>query len=92
VLAAIGEGREDDRAPGLATRLPPPVRERIAETMRNVATFEFLGADAVGNEHFNLDPALKTIRWYRARTSNGMRYLTLRVSGEGRLLGVIVED
>lgn len=92
VLTALGEGREDDRAPGLATRLPPAMRQRIAETVRNAATFEFLGADRVGNDHFNLDPALETIKWYRARTSSGMRYLTIRLAGEGRVLGVIVEN
>ena len=92
VLAAIGAGREDDRAPGLATRLPPPVRERIAQTAQASATFDFLGADAIGDQHFNLDPALKTIKWYRVPTSTGTRYLTLRLAGDGRLLGVIVED
>ena len=92
VLAAIGAGREDDRAPGLATRLPPPVRERIAQAAQAAATFDFLGADAIGDQHFNLDPALKTIKWYRVPTSMGTRYLTLRLAGDGRLLGVIVED
>ena len=92
ILAAVGAGREDDRAPGLATRLPQPVRDRIAATMRTATAFEFLGADAVGDEHFNLDPALRTIKWYRVRTADGMRYFTLRLSSDGRLLGAILED
>jgi hypothetical protein len=88
----LAPGREDDRAPGLATRLPAPVRERIGAAMRTATAFEFLGADPVGDGHFNLDPALKTITWYRVQTSDGTRYLTLRLSSEGRLLGAIVED
>ena len=92
ILAAVGAGREDDRAPGLATRLPQPVRDRIAATMRTATAFEFLGADAVGDEHFNLDPELRTIKWYRVRTADGMRYFTLRLSADGRLLGAILED
>ncbi len=92
ILAAVGAGREDERAPGLATRLPQPVRDRIAATMRTATAFEFLGADAVGDEHFNLDPALRTIKWYRVRTADGMRYFTLRLSADGRLLGAILED
>ena len=92
VLTAVGAGREDDRAPGLATRLPPSVRERIAAAMRTATSFEFLGADTVGEGHFNLDPALKTIKWYRIQTSDGARFFTLRLSAEGRLLGAIIED
>jgi CubicO group peptidase (beta-lactamase class C family) len=92
ILAMVGAGREDERAPGLATRLPQPVRDRIAATMRTATAFEFLGADAVGDEHFNLDPALRTIKWYRVRTADGMRYFTLRLSADGRLLGAILED
>lgn len=92
ILAAVGAGREDERAPGLATRLPQPVRDRIAATMRTATAFEFLGADAVGDEHFNLDPALRTIKWYGVRTPDGMRYFTLRLSADGRLLGAILED
>jgi hypothetical protein len=92
VLTAVGAGRDDDRAPGLASRLPPPVRERIAAAMRTATAFEFLGADIVGEGHFNLDPALKTIKWYRVQTSDGARFFTLRLSAEGRLLGAIIED
>jgi CubicO group peptidase (beta-lactamase class C family) len=91
-LTAVGAGREDDRAPGLATRLPPPVRDRVAAAMRTATAFEFLGSDAVGDGHFNLDPALKTIKWYRAQTADGPRYFTLRLSADGRLLGAIIED
>ena len=92
VLTAVGAGRDDDRAPGLATRLPPPVRERIAAAMRTATSFEFLGADTVGEGHFNLDPALKTIKWYRVQTADGARFFKLRLSAEGRLLGAIIED
>jgi CubicO group peptidase (beta-lactamase class C family) len=90
--AAIGDGRHDEMAPGLATRLPPPVRERIRTAVHTATAFEFLGEEAVGEAHFNLDPALARITRYRARTPGGMKYFTLRLSAEGRLLGVIVED
>jgi CubicO group peptidase (beta-lactamase class C family) len=92
VLATIGAGREDERAPGLAARLPQPVRERIAGALRAAAPLEFLGDEPVGDRHFNLDPALASIRRYRVRTPDGPRYFTLRLSREGRLLGAIIED
>ena len=91
-LTSIGAGVEHEAAPGLATRLPPPVRERIAAALPSTAAFESLGGEQVGAGHFNLDANLARLAWYRARTSEGERYFTVRLSREGRLLGVIVED
>jgi hypothetical protein len=91
-LTAIGAGREDERAPGLASRLPQPVRDRIAAAMRTDTSFDYLGEEAVGDGHFNPDPNLARNRWYRAETADGMRYFTLRLARDGRLLGVIIEE
>jgi hypothetical protein len=91
-LTAIGAGREDERAPGLASRLPQPVRDRIAAAMRTASSFDYLGEETVGDGHFNLDRNLARNRWYRAKTADGMRYFTLRLARDGRLLGVIIEE
>ena len=91
-LESVAAGTETDRAPGLAARLPARVRERIRDLLRTATSFEYLGEESVGESHFNLDPALATFRRYRAATPVGMRYLTLRLSASGVLLGVVVED
>jgi CubicO group peptidase (beta-lactamase class C family) len=91
-LTAIGAGREDERAPGLASRLPQPVRDRIAAAMRTASSFDYLGEETVGDGHFNLDRNLARNRWYRAKTADGMRYFTMRLARDGRLLGVIIEE
>jgi CubicO group peptidase (beta-lactamase class C family) len=77
-----------DPAPGESERL----RKELAGKLPADATFEFLGEEAVGDRHFNLNPAIVRIKRYRARTSGGMKYVTLRLSREGRLLGTLVED
>lgn len=92
LLESVGAGVDDPNAPGLATRLPQPVRERIAGALRTATALEFLGEERVGATHFTLDPALAKNRWYRAVTPSGNRYLTLRLSAAGRLLGVVIED
>ena len=48
MLTSIGAGVEDARAPGLATRLPAPVRERIATAITAATAFEWLGDEAIG--------------------------------------------
>ena len=60
--------------------------------MKTATAFEFLGEELVGSSHFNLDPALAKLRWYRAVTPAGMRYFTLRLSADGKLLGILIED
>jgi CubicO group peptidase (beta-lactamase class C family) len=91
-LESVAAGVEDAGAPGLAKRLPPPVRERLAVSLRTATSFQYLGEEQVGASHFTLDPLLATNRWYRAVAPAGMRYLTLRLSATGTLLGVLVED
>ena len=58
VLASIGNGVEHPQAPGLATRLPAPVRARIATAMQTATTFEWLGDETLGPRHFNADPTV----------------------------------
>jgi D-alanyl-D-alanine carboxypeptidase len=92
LLASVAAGVEAPDAPGLAARLPQPVRERIARALSTLTAFELLGEEAVGASHFNLDPELARIRRYRAATPDGLRYFTLRLAASGRLLGVLIED
>ena len=92
VLTSIGAGVEHDQAPGLATRLPPPVRERIAAAVKTATAFEWMGDETFGSYHFNADPRVTNVSWYRARTPEGFRYLTVRQTREGSIVGVIIED
>ena len=53
---------------------------------------EWLADEPIGTHHFNLDPALARLRRFRLATPGGARFLTLRLSREGRLLGVSRSD
>ena len=92
VLAAIGAGVDHAQAPGLATRLPAPVRARIAAALETATAFDWLGDERLGTGHFNADPAVIAVARYRARTAAGFRYVTIRLSEDGRFVGVIIED
>ncbi|MEO6236792.1 MAG: serine hydrolase domain-containing protein [Vicinamibacterales bacterium] len=91
-LEAVAAGAETNQAPGLGTRLPPRVRQRIADTLRTATSVDYLGEEPVGATHFNLDPAVVAFRRYRAVTPAGMRYFTLRLSASGTLQGVLIEN
>ena len=92
LVSAVAAGTDAPDAPGLSARLPPAVRARIETALKTATAFEFLGEELVGSSHFNLDPALAKLRWYRAVTPAGMRYFTLRLSAGGTLLGILMED
>jgi CubicO group peptidase (beta-lactamase class C family) len=77
-----------DPAPAESDRL----RKELAAKLPPDSSFEFLGEEALGDGHFNLNPAIVRIKRYRARTPGGVKYVTLRLSREGRLLGTLVED
>ena len=84
--------------PGLGAGLPVAARERIgAVAAAPGAEFEWLGDEEVGAYHFYLDPELVRLRRYRVRVSGEsgqqqLRFLTVRLSGNGTVLGVLVED
>ena len=92
LVASVAAGVDAPDAPGLSARLPPPVRARIEAALKTATAFEFLGEETVGARHFNLDPALGKLRWHRAVTPAGMRYFTLRLAADGKLLGILIED
>jgi hypothetical protein len=92
VLTSIGAGVEHDQAPGLAMRLPAPVRERIAAAVKTATAFEWMGDETFGAYHFNADPRVTNVSWYRARTPEGFRYFTVRQTRERSIVGVIIED
>ena len=92
VLTSIGNGVEHERAPGLAARLPAPVRARIAAALESSNSLEWLGDETLGPRHFNADPTVTTLSRYRVRTAPGFRYFTIRQAADGRVIGVIVED
>jgi len=91
-LEAVAAGAETDQAPGLGARLPPRVREQVAATLRAAGAVDYLGEELVGATHFSLDPSVVSFRRYRAATPAGFRYLTLRLSASGVMLGVVIED
>lgn len=91
-VTTIAAGRDGDGiTPGLSARLPAAARQRIAAALASATAFESLGGEAVTDAHFNLDPALVRQEWYRARSPAGVRYLTIRLDGAGRVLGVLIE-
>lgn len=91
-LQTVGEGRPSAQAPGLAERLPAPVRARIATALRDARAFEFLGDERVGPHVFVANPAIVRLRRYRATQAGTSRYFTLQLAADGALLGAIVEE
>ena len=73
-------------------KLPEPVRQRVASLLASATAFESLGGEAMTESHFNLDPALARLEWYRARTPSGTVYFTVRLDAAGQVIGVVIED
>ena len=94
LLAEIAAGRDATGVvPGLGTRLPGTVRERLAAALAApVEHFVSLGEERLTPFHFNLDPAVVRVRRYRATTADFTRYLTVRMAADGTVRGVLIED
>jgi CubicO group peptidase (beta-lactamase class C family) len=91
-LRSVSAATPTDDAPGLAERLPAPVRERLATLLRTATAIESLGDERIGPRHFVGNPAIVRVRRYRATTPSGMRYLTLQLTSNAAVAGAIVEE
>ncbi len=90
VIAAGVDG--PDVVAGFPAALPQLVRTRLAEAMRSPGELTSLGEERLNERHFNLDSAVERLRWYRAGSASARRYLTLRLTAEGKVKGVLIED
>ena len=92
-LNAIAAGVDGpDVVAGFPAALPQPVRTRLAEALRSPGELTSLGEERLTERHFNLDPAVERFRWYRAGSASARRYLTVRLTAEGKVKGVLIED
>jgi D-alanyl-D-alanine carboxypeptidase len=92
-LNAIAAGVDGpDVVAGFPAALPQQVRTRLAEAMRSPGELTSLGEERLTDHHFNMDPAVVRLRWYRAGGPSSRRYLTLRLTAEGKVKGVLIED
>lgn len=92
-LNAIAAGVDGpDVVAGFPAALPQPVRTRLADALRAPGGLTSLGEERLTDRHFNLDPAVARVHWYRAGTTAARRYLTVRLTAEGKVTGVLIED
>lgn len=77
---------------GFPARLPQPVRARLAEALASATEWSSLGEERLTDRHFNLDPAVSRLRWYRVAGRSGRHYLTVRLNQDGEVAGVLIED
>ncbi len=97
--AIQGLAVQKDSNPGETARIRKTIEEgvgviaeRVASAARAVSSLEPLGEENVGSSHFMADPAVRKLRRYRAVTTQGRRYFTVRLGEDGKVLGALVEE
>jgi CubicO group peptidase (beta-lactamase class C family) len=93
-LAALARGQDDAHVvAGLGARINADNRSRLAAATAIGARLEYLGGEAIGASHFNLDPTVVRVEWYRATASDGRRiYLTVYFQRDRTLARILTED
>ncbi len=77
--------------PSYAGRINPAFREKIAENLKTMKTFNFLGSEKVGSEHFMLDSFVE-YRYFKMTTKDRIVYYHFRFMKAGNIGLIIAEE
>ncbi len=75
-----------------APRITPEFRESTASNLTSLLTFEFLGRERIGDDHFIFDRSLTEARYFKMSTGNRTHYYHFRCRDDGKFGAIFSEE
>jgi D-alanyl-D-alanine carboxypeptidase len=75
-----------------ASRVPETFRKQIAENLKEMKNFTFLGKEKITADHFVLDPTLVEIFHYKMTLANRTVYYHFRFNKDGKVGWIVLEE
>ncbi len=75
-----------------APRITPEFRETTASNLKLLLTFEFLGRERIGDDHFILDRSLTEARYFKMTTGSRTYYYHFRCRDDGKFGAIFSEE
>ncbi len=92
-LKAIADNKNSEMlSANYASRIPETLRRQLAENLKQMKSFAFLGIEKITADHFILDPTLIEIFHYKMTLANKTVYYHLRINKEGKIGWIVFED
>lgn len=93
ILKDIAENKNPDiLSTNFATRMPDAFRKQLAENLKQMKSFAYLGNEKIGKNHFMLDPLASEFFRYRMTLASKTVYYHFRMNKDGKIGWIIFED
>jgi len=93
LLQDIGDSKPSDMlTASYAPRISADFRKQITANLPDVKSFSFLSAEAIGEDHFVLDPTLVKAVHYKLVSGDRTVYYTFRLDKYGKVGFIVVTE
>lgn len=93
ILRAIAANKNPDTlSANFAAKMSEPFRRQLAENLKQMKTFAYLGDERIGKDHFQLDPDAAEFVRYRMATEKKRVCYHFRINNDGKIGWIIFED
>jgi CubicO group peptidase (beta-lactamase class C family) len=93
LLQDIGDSKPSDMlTASYAPRISADFRKQTAENLKGLKSFSYLAAEAIGEDHFVLDPTLIRAIHYKLVTGDRTVYYTFRLDKYGKVGFIVVTE
>lgn len=93
LLRDIADGTNSDMlTSSYAGRISADFRKGLAENLKSLKTFSYLGEETIGEDHFILDPTLVKAVHYKLVSGGKTVYYTFRVDKDGKVGFIVVTE
>jgi CubicO group peptidase (beta-lactamase class C family) len=92
-LKDIAENKSSEMlSANYASRVPQTFRQQLADNLKQIKTFAFLGQEKITADHFVLDPTLTEVFHYKMTLAKKTVYYHFRMNKEGKIGWIVFED
>lgn len=93
ILEAIAAHKDSDAlSANYSAKISEPFRQQLAENLKQMKSFVYLGSEPVTADHFILDPTLVDIQHYKMTLSNRTVYYHFRIDKNQKIGWIVFED
>ncbi len=93
ILKAIAENKNSEMlSASYASRVPETFRRQLADNLKQMNAFAYLGKERITADHFILDPTLIEIFHYKMMLANHNVYYHFRVNKNEKVGWIMFED
>lgn len=93
ILKEIAEGKAPDQlSANFASKVSDAFRKQLAENLRSMRSFAYLGAEKIGSDHFMLDVTASEFVRFKMTLAKRDVFYHFRMNKEGKIGWIVFED